>query len=192
MMYLGVKKNPIKQPLIQPLKVGSRFEKELIIFHQKSTDKWYCFNQDNPTSLLDIRLTYLLLHELHDEADYTTYSIHDVFVTDIVIENQWVTISTYDNIPQPTAEATADESGLIEGKCNLKNITITFDSFHWFFTNKGNKVIFYSDIFKTGIDDNDFKVEDQITFQHVTGYLTKAGDFWMFVIHRKQPKVKID
>lgn len=192
-MYLGVKKNTTKQPANQPLKVGSRHEKELIIFFQKSTNKWYSYNPNdsvNSASLLDTRLTYLPLNELSDEPDFLTYTIRDVFVSDILIDNFWVTLLTYDDIPQPNIESKADESGLVEGKCNLKNITITFDGFHWFFTNKGNKVIFYSDIFKSGIEDNVINAEDQITFGHVTGYLTKAGDFWIFVLHRKQPKIK--
>ncbi len=169
---------------------GSRFEKELIIFFQKSTNVWFCFNGHGyPTSYIDNRMTYMPLYELKDEEDFITYSLQDVNVTDVQIDNYWVCLLSYE--PSTTtiipAEVKVDDSGLKEGKCNLKNITFIFDGQRWYFMNKGYKIYFHSDILKTNFGDNEIGIAigEQITFKEITGYLTKAGKYWIFILHRK-------
>jgi hypothetical protein len=200
MVYLNALKNKGLQPRQNPkpkvlnLVEGSRFEKELIIFYQKSTNLWFCYNGNGyPTSYIDNRITYLPLLELQDEEDYITYSLQDVNIADIVIDNYWVTLLSYDIvIPTKQEDTKPDESGLIEGKCNLKNITFTFDGKRWYFMNKGIKIYFHSDILKTNFEDYEIGIaqDEQITFREITGYLTKAGKYWIFILHRKPKAVE--
>jgi hypothetical protein len=200
MVYLNALKNKGLQPRkplapkILQLVEGSRIEKELIIFFQKSTKLWYCYNGEGySTSFIDNRITYLPLLELKDEVDFTTYSIQNVSITDKLIDNYWVSLLTYDTVTAPQKEENeSDDSGLVEGKCNLKNITFTFDGQSWHFMNKGLKIYFHSDILKTSFGEYDLGIgiDDQVTFREITGYLTKAGKYWIFILHRKPKTIE--
>jgi hypothetical protein len=200
MVYLNVLKNKNlqprqpQQPKLLNLVEGSRFESELLIFFNKLTTTWHCYNgKGYPVSYIDNRLTFMPLLQLADDAEYTTYSIPNVAICDIAIDNSWVTLLSYEPTEHPitTSLPTSlpiDDSGLTEGKCNLKNITFTFDGQRWYFMNQGTKIYFHSDILKTNFADYEIGIEQgqTITFREITGNLVFAGKYWIFILHRKQ------
>jgi hypothetical protein len=195
MVYLNVLKNKNLQhrlpykPKVLNLTEGPRFVSDLYIFFNKKTITWHCYNgQGYPVSYIDNRITQLTLTEVDNEGDYTTYSLQDIAIFDIAIDNDWVTLLSYEPkiLPKSSAKPT-DNSGLIEGKCNLKNITFIFDGQRWYFINNGIKIYFHSDILKTNFGDYELGIEqDQtISFKEITGNLVKAGKYWIFILHRK-------